>query len=199
MEDYGVTETEKEKLHETERGKRDHEKEEGDEERPSGIINHIISNLVSGGREGGGGGDKEIDGAERGGKEKEEKEGGLITHLISNLVSPPLNEKKVESFEVKDESSNGDGSDSKSEEGAGGGRIINNLISNLLHRSEAKEGKEDKNNQNEKLKDVKTEEEGGGKGGIIDNLISQLPTSLADGVAPPTDEASILLHSIVHD
>ncbi|CAL5351553.1 unnamed protein product [Camellia sinensis] len=198
MEDYGVTETEKEKLHETERGKRDHEKEEGDEERPSGIINHIISNLVSGGREGGGGGDKEIDGAERG-KEKEEKEGGLITHLISNLVSPPLNEKKVESFEVKDESSNGDGSDSKSEEGVGGGGIINNLISNLLHRSEAKEGKEDKNNQNEELKDVKTEEEGGGKGGIIDNLISQLPTSLADGVAPPTDEASILLHSIVHD
>ncbi|KAJ6750389.1 hypothetical protein OIU85_000968 [Salix viminalis] len=49
----------------------------------------------------------------------------------------------------------------------------------------------------EESEKVRAEEDGGG--GIIDRIISHFPTSLPDAAAPSTDEASILIHSIIHD
>ncbi|CAI0424150.1 unnamed protein product [Linum tenue] len=38
-----------------------------------------------------------------------------------------------------------------------------------------------------------------GSSGIIDSIVSHLPKSLPEDVAPTNDEASILIHAIVHD
>uniref|UniRef100_A0A7N0TXR8 Uncharacterized protein n=1 Tax=Kalanchoe fedtschenkoi TaxID=63787 RepID=A0A7N0TXR8_KALFE len=48
---------------------------------------------------------------------------------------------------------------------------------------------------------VDEEDAGGGSGGgsIVDNIVSHLPLTLSDDALPATDEASILIHSIVHE
>ncbi|KAK9290212.1 hypothetical protein L1049_008378 [Liquidambar formosana] len=154
----------------------------GAEERGSGIISSFISNLVSGGGAHEDKVDKDHNGEDRGkaseGKD-EEKGGGLIDQLISNLVSPlspkpgDVTERKVEVF---------DGENRGRSEVEGGEK----------EDSGGEKAKGDKANEQ-----AKTEDEGGG--GIIDNIISHLPTSLPDAAAPSTEEASILIHSIVHD
>ncbi|KAI5325968.1 hypothetical protein L3X38_035042 [Prunus dulcis] len=156
----------------------------------------------------------------------EEKGGGLITHLMS-IVSPKSTPKagevakrKVE-FEVEDDIGNGGFSDkSKPEQDVAsgsennGGGFISNLISNFFNQGDGGgRGENDEVDKAEKvMKDVgnkrmkMVEEEkgeveggGGGGGGIIDNFVSRLPTSLPDDAAPSTDEASILITSIVRD
>lgn len=134
------------------------------------------------------GGDEEVEenvGEERKGNE----EGGVINNLISNLMSPigagvqAKVKERDDLFEVKDEEKNG-GDNTES------GGIINNLISNIFHPVENQE-----NNKIE-VQGQLTEEE---SGSVLDNIISHLPTPLADDAVPATDEASILIHSIVHD
>ncbi|GFS38569.1 hypothetical protein Acr_00g0058340 [Actinidia rufa] len=161
-----------------------------EEGRPSGIINQIFSNLVSGGREeenqGSGDNNNDSDGEVRGGEEEEKEGGGLISHFISNYLISPLspkgsNEKKVEDFESKDERTSG-----------GGGEIVNGVTTEEEAAAVGGGG--------EIVHGVKTEEEGSGGGeGVIDKLVSHLTTNLADDVDPATDVASILIHSIVHD
>ncbi|KAG2690964.1 hypothetical protein I3843_09G210400 [Carya illinoinensis] len=150
----------------------------GGEERPSGFINHLLSNLVSGGEGQEEKAGEKVDEEKRGivseeGVDHEDKGGGFISHLISNLVSSHSpkagkdREQKVEAFE-------GDNGGSKAEEDAGS----------------------DSNGVG--LRKGKSKEKSGG-GGIIENLVSHLPAPLQDDVAPPPDEASILIHSIIHD
>ncbi|KAJ7961179.1 Mitogen-activated protein kinase kinase kinase [Quillaja saponaria] len=177
----------------------DHEEQQGDRggERPTGFFNKILSNIVSKG-EGEGDGKEE---ASEGVKDEGKVGGGLINNLISNEVHHPLSPKAGEVTE------NGV---SKSEEvvgsGVNGGGIINNLICNLFHQSEYEgeenqkrnEGKEVTNGVVENEQGKKEEGESGG-GGIIDHIVSHLPTSFPDDAVPTTDEATILIHSIIHD
>ncbi|KAK6152540.1 hypothetical protein DH2020_015175 [Rehmannia glutinosa] len=110
-------------------------------------------------------------------KQEEEKEGGIISHLISNLVSP-LSLKVMKEDNVS----------TLGEEKKGGG-VFDNLISGILHQSG---GEKDEGNE-------KVETEANESKGLIDNIVSHLPTPLADDAVPATEEASILIHSIVHD
>ncbi|GAV73600.1 hypothetical protein CFOL_v3_17084, partial [Cephalotus follicularis] len=54
-------------------------------------------------------------------------------------------------------------------------------------------------NEQEKSKNEECGGGRGGGGGIIDNIVSHFPISLPGDAAPLPDEASILIHSIVHD
>ncbi|XP_055811716.1 uncharacterized protein LOC129881569 [Solanum dulcamara] len=128
--------------------------------------------------------------------DKGKEEGGLINNLISNLMSPRVGEAKNKErndlFEVKDEENI---EEKSGNDNTGDGGIINNLISNIFHPVENQEN----NNSGvggQKSEMRKTEEE---SGSVLDNIISNLPTPLADDAVPATDEASILIHSIVHD
>nr|XP_023875775.1 uncharacterized protein LOC111988215 isoform X1 [Quercus suber] len=173
--------------------KKDHEAK-GGEERQAGFIINLLSNLVSGGEAEE---EKEHDEDRRGsfGEDKsEDKRVGLISRYISNLVSPRSQKagkftgQRVEDFEVEN------GGCFKVEEDVGGGR----------NGGQLKQGK------------IEDEDGGGGgfgRGGIIDNLVSHLPASLTgkmstqekesngfdDNAAPTADEASMLIHSIIHD
>ncbi|KAL5720938.1 hypothetical protein ACHQM5_013560 [Ranunculus cassubicifolius] len=139
-------------------------------------------------------------------KDDFEPSGGLLGNFISNLVSP-----KAKDNEEKVNGGDGDGKRKREDEvigngdveiengSAGNGSVFNNLISNIFHKNEGENGGE--NGVGEENKKVKVDEgEGKGEGGgIINNIVSKLPTSLPEAAAPPTDEASILIHSIIHD
>lgn len=154
------------------------------EEKPNGFLNHLICNLIAGE-----GANKKRKIEENDNKQREaeaeEKRGGLLDHIIHNLVSPTAGgatQKKTEVFE----SSNGgkrtgheEGSVSEEEVGVSGGGLIKNAISNFFHRSD--EAEEEANsiqkveeNIVEENEEVKTQR----GGGIIDNIVSHLPTSL---------------------
>ncbi|KAI9152974.1 hypothetical protein LWI28_003845 [Acer negundo] len=156
-----------------------------------------------------------------GGGGEERRSGGLLDNLIHNLVSP-LSPKTVqkrvdEEEKVFERSENESSKRTKTEKdhvvGDGTGGLIKNVISNLFHSNEAQNEKKNNNEEEEEEEvvkvveengKVKTEEEegggGGGGGGFIDNIVSHLPASLLDDrAAPTTDEASILIHSIIHD
>ncbi|KAJ0089000.1 hypothetical protein Patl1_31418 [Pistacia atlantica] len=189
----------------------------GGEQKPSGFINNLISNLVTADEPDNKRGQKKDDDEQRETMAEgkgEEKGGGLLDHLISNLVSPLSpkagdisQEKGTQPFKI-----NGNEDQSGSEEhvasSPSNGGLIKNVISNFFHHpTEADEAKDqnEKNNEEEILKIAeenhhkkqKTEESGGVS--IIDNIVSHLPTSLREDVAPTADEASILIHSIIHD
>ncbi|KAL5809037.1 hypothetical protein ACOSQ3_029728 [Xanthoceras sorbifolium] len=147
------------------------------------------------------------------GEDSEKGRGGLLDNLIHNLVSP-LSSKAAGDVEVFEASENERSKRTKTEKdhvdggggGSGNGGLIKNVISNLFHPNETQAAADkEKKNEEEVVKNgkVKTEEEdsgGGGGGGIIDNIVSHLPASLLDDEAVPTsDEASILIHSIIHD
>ncbi|KAJ6316017.1 hypothetical protein OIU78_019320 [Salix suchowensis] len=137
---------------------------------------------------------------------EERPSGSLLNHIFSNLVS---------NGEADHEGKGG-----KEEDEEKGGGLLDNIISNLVSRSSKKEGEkeqhevfqardgggttEDQAQKKQKVavvdeesEKVRAEEDGGG--GIIDRIISHFPTSLPDAAAPSTDEASILIHSIIHD
>ncbi|KAK6231172.1 hypothetical protein QUC31_011526 [Theobroma cacao] len=178
-------------------------KQEGGD-RAGGFINHLISNLVTGGDA-----DEEKQ-DEQADKETipEDKGGGILDHMISNLVTPSspqagnITQGKVEAFDVRSENESG----FRSEEevgggGRGGGGLINNIVSNLFHHSEGEVRESPDENKKEEMVKVgeetkaeKTEGGGGGGGGIIENIVSHLPISLPDDAAPTSDEATILIH-----
>ncbi|XP_041023835.1 uncharacterized protein LOC121264631 [Juglans microcarpa x Juglans regia] len=148
----------------------------GGEERTSGFINHLLSNLVSGGE-----GQEEKTGEKddeekRGivseeGVDHDDKGGGFISHLISNLVSSHSPKAGKDSKQKVEE---GDNRGSKAEEDAGS------------------------DSKGVRVQKGKSKEESGG-GGIIEKIVSHLPAPLQDDAATPPDEASILIHSIIHD
>ncbi|XWS59998.1 hypothetical protein CRYUN_Cryun08bG0170300 [Craigia yunnanensis] len=179
------------------------------EERASGFINHLISNLVT---------ERDADEDKQAAKEtipkggkNEENGGGLLDHIISNLVTPlspktgNTTQGKVEAFDVRSENESGFRSEEEVGGGSGsGGGLINNILSNLFNHSEGEVRESTKENKKEEMVKVGEEnkaektEEGGGGGGIIDNIVSHLPTSLPDDAAPTSEEATILIH-IVQD
>ncbi|CAN4080690.1 unnamed protein product [Withania somnifera] len=128
--------------------------------------------------------------------EKGKEEGGLINNLISNLLSPRAgeagNKERNDLFDVKDEDNTED-IEGKSCDDSGGGGIINNLISNIFHPTE---NSVESSREGQKGEIKKNEEE---SASVLDNIVSHLPIPLADDAVPATDEASILIHSIVHD
>ncbi|KAG6697730.1 hypothetical protein I3842_09G216200 [Carya illinoinensis] len=126
---------------------------EVDDQRPSGFINHLLSNLVSGGEGQEEKAGEKVDEEKRGivseeGVDHEDKGGGFISHLISNLVSSHSpkagkdREQKVEAFE----GDNGALKQRKmqSKEKSGGGGIIENLVSHLPAPLQEKEEEERK-------------------------------------------------------
>ncbi|PWA61174.1 hypothetical protein CTI12_AA358470 [Artemisia annua] len=111
--------------------------------------------------------------------------GGLFNQLITNLVSPRASEPHEHVFEPE--------SDKKGVENGGG--VINNLISGIFS-----------SNDNDEVVDKdggEVVEDGGAE--VVDNIVAKLPRTLSEdtvpapATAPPADEASILLHSIIHD
>ncbi|XP_076894059.1 uncharacterized protein LOC143546239 [Bidens hawaiensis] len=89
--------------------------------------------------------------------------------------------------------------------------LFNQLITNLVnspkpsdHKPEAESEKIDKekctSNGNDNGKDDSAEvvEDEKDKN-IIDSIVARLPRTLSEDRAPATDEASILIHSIIHD
>ncbi|KAL8120350.1 uncharacterized protein LOC141661552 [Apium graveolens] len=70
-------------------------------------------------------------------------------------------------------------------------QMISNMVSSPHEKQAGKAG-------DEFLEDGKTQPEKDGNG-VIDNILSNLPTPLPDDAAPASDEASILIHSIIHD
>ncbi|KAJ4823514.1 hypothetical protein Tsubulata_017891 [Turnera subulata] len=147
-----------------------------DQSRSSGLISHILSNLVS--PKGQAEEVEEKEGIHPVEEKREEKGGGLLGHLISNLASPrspraggAINgEQKVDVFSSPRSGKTNDG--------------------------DAEKGKE-KEEESVNVGEEKGKEEGGG--GIIGTIVSNFPTSLPDDAVPTTDEASILIHAIVHD
>ncbi|XP_024975906.1 uncharacterized protein LOC112513777 [Cynara cardunculus var. scolymus] len=124
--------------------------------------------------------------------------GGLFNQLITNLVNSPKSNQQLETdhvFQAGSEKNSGGGA-------AAGGGVINDFISNIFNSSGGGGGEEVVENGGEVVEkgdgggDV-VEKGGGGK--IIDNVVSQLPRTLSEDAVPATDEASILLHSIIHD
>lgn len=128
--------------------------------------------------------------------------GGLFNQLITNLVNSPKSNQQVEPdvFEAGSEKKNG---------GEGGG-VINNLISNIFSSNgggeEAVEkdggggGEVVKKDGGGEVVEKDGENDGDdGGGNTIGNIVSQLPRTLSEDAVPATDEASILLHSIIHD
>ncbi|CAA3025273.1 Hypothetical predicted protein [Olea europaea subsp. europaea] len=120
-------------------------------------------------------------------KEEEEEEGGVVNNFISKLISPgssPRLRGHMDSKEKGDDLGFKDESGEDLGGGAGGRGFVKNVVSSIFHQS--KGGGEEKERVEEKL-------------GVIDSLVSHSPTPLADDAVPATDEASILIHSIVHD
>ncbi|XP_038992553.1 uncharacterized protein LOC120116051 [Hibiscus syriacus] len=172
----------------------------------SGFINHLLSNFVNGdGENRTEQAEKETISAGAEGKH-DKKSGGLFDHIISNLVSPlsPRSgnistQVKAEAFDDTTASENEPGLRSEEEGGGGGGGFINNLMYNLFHPSEGEVG--EGSNKKQKVEECGEDESKAEKtegGGIIDNIVSRLPTSLPESAAPSSDEATILIH-IVQD
>ncbi|CAN1134304.1 hypothetical protein LINPERPRIM_LOCUS16178 [Linum perenne] len=95
-----------------------------------------------------------------------------------------------------------DAVDGKDDEKKGG--ILNNLLANLVAPLSPR-ASADTTTGDEAAplptrggeEEVAAEKEG--SGGIIENIVSHLPKSLPEDVDPSNDEASILIHAIVHD
>ncbi|KAL5550753.1 hypothetical protein UlMin_000929 [Ulmus minor] len=169
--------------------KKDQESKEG-EESSTGFVKKFLPKLVFG---------KESEEQEEGQEDDrtqksivnddkvEEKRGGVITNLLSNLVSPRAGEVTKQRFETPD-------GDSKEEDLGNRGGIVRKIVSNLFDHSRGEE--REKREVEEGRKKPKIEEEQGRRGGIIDNLVSHLKS---DDAIPTSDEATILINSIVRD
>ncbi|XP_059461489.1 uncharacterized protein LOC132190497 isoform X1 [Corylus avellana] len=141
----------------------------------------------------------------RGDDDQDRPSTGFINHLLCNLVSGGgrgggREEEEEKEDDEKKRSINVSEVEDEDKAKGGGGGLISHLISNLVSPISPKVGKVEAFDGNGGLlKQGKTEDEGGGGGGVIENLVSRLPSPLQDDVAPTTDEASILIHSIIHD
>ncbi|RZC90662.1 hypothetical protein C5167_028494 [Papaver somniferum] len=208
---------------------RKQEEEEEGSKRSGGIVNHLISNLVTPssprlprGLSNGFSATTEADY-----KEDEENKssvdvemgGGIINNFISNIFHSSSAEG--DHGEVKENHNNTEGvTDVEEREvqehievevnGGSGGGIINNLITNLFHQNES-DGSQEAGVEMEKKSEAEEEvhdnasSEGNGEhvkmeeeksnGGIISNLVS----NLEENYDPGNDEASIMIHSIIHD
>ncbi|KAL9242581.1 hypothetical protein vseg_016567 [Gypsophila vaccaria] len=142
---------------------------------------------------------------------------GLLDNLLAKLSSPKPTSNPVDLGDFEDFGGGVDvqshvdpGAEGEGGVGAGGGGgVISNMISSFFHRGGEGEnvnghhdgGEEEvKGSKNEGVDEVK--KDGVGKvnsegksvngGSIISNLVP-------DDVVPASDEASILIHSVVHD
>ncbi|MCL7052291.1 hypothetical protein MKW94_016631 [Papaver nudicaule] len=207
--------------------KQEEEEEEQGSKRSGGIINHLISNLVtpSSPRSPRGSlssvfsatteADKKEDEVKKsGGDQDVEMGGGIINNFISNIFQ---SNTEGGHGEVKEYHNNTEGvadvEGRKDQDhvqvevnGGSGGGIINNLITNLFHQNEGEVSHEDgvhKESEEHGHKapscegngeHVKIEEEKS-NAGIISNLVS----NIEENYDPANDEASIMIHSIIHD
>ncbi|CAI9113478.1 OLC1v1014088C1 [Oldenlandia corymbosa var. corymbosa] len=182
-----------------------------------GKLGNLISSFFhhdDGGADGGGvrplpeeeGGDKFVSGskeAEQGTKENGHH--GKIGDLISNFFQRD-DGKEDGGGKLPGEETNkavSEGEEARTEENGHHGKL-SDLISNFFHHDDDQGGKQPVEELNQVSDETQTESggrrgDGGGGGGLVDSLIASLPSSLTEDAAPATDEASILIHSIVHD
>ncbi|KAI4356046.1 hypothetical protein L6164_000099 [Bauhinia variegata] len=134
------------------------------------------------------------------GRSEENKEGeecsenGVVNNLISSLMAPmSFITEQVTEHENGDEASSSERG-AETENGGNEG-LISNIISNIFHQTD------EENRVVEKNEKMETEQEssGNGGGGIIRNLVSHLPPSDQDGAVLTSDEATILINSLVCD
>ncbi|KAM7264497.1 hypothetical protein ACFE04_002180 [Oxalis oulophora] len=146
---------------------------------------------------------------------------GYLGNLIHNLLSPSPRAasggdhddvdrkiKRQKSCEFEGDFNGGGGG------GDGGeGGVVGNMLSNLFHKNgggDEEINKVDDDDEKREIVDeveveeaevvvVNVNEDSVSGGGIISNIISNLSYSLPDDAAPSSDEASILIHSIIHD
>ncbi|KAL2901908.1 Antifungal protein [Bienertia sinuspersici] len=140
--------------------------------------------------------------------------GGLLDNLISKLASPrppkpPPTTSNDDHFSDADnhfqEPSVPDSVDANG--GGGGGGVINNIISSMFHKSsESSEGEDLNSNSNGKEVRDKAEEgdminkldqDTQNQNGSIHGGSSFIANLVPEG--PGADEASMLIHSVVHD
>lgn len=98
---------------------------------------------------------------------EEEEEGGVVNNFISKLISPRSSPRLRGDMDSKEKGDDLGFKDESGEDlggGAGGRGFVKNVVSSIFHQS--KGGGEEK---------VKVEE----KLGVIDSLVSHLPTPLA--------------------
>ncbi|OIT31368.1 PREDICTED: uncharacterized protein LOC109208771 isoform X1 [Nicotiana attenuata] len=172
-------------------------KEEG------GVIHNFISNIMSPRS-----GDEEVEEqiqenvGEISEERKDSTEGGVINNFISNLMSPRAGDASnngKNNFLDEDNNKEDIASEQSGNSVSGSGGIINNFISNIFHPTEninAVEINEENSSGEGQKGGVVQENE---TASVLDNIVSHLPTPLADDAVPATDEASMLIHSIVHD
>ncbi|GAA0172999.1 hypothetical protein LIER_41439 [Lithospermum erythrorhizon] len=172
----------------------------GESEKGSGVISNFISAFVSTR-----GKDEQEENVQVNKSDainevdKEEKEGGLLNHLIS-IVTPNQHGNYTGSDDGENalNSEVGSGKNENQEkivedEDGGGGGVIRNFISNIMHHNNGENNKSGEDGQ--------LIEDGGG-GGKVESGDSHLPTKNDAGdrlTEPGIEEASILIHSIVHD
>ncbi|XP_074321724.1 uncharacterized protein LOC141658837 [Silene latifolia] len=144
--------------------------------------------------------------------------GGLLDNLLAKLSSPraapshpiddghDLEAADAAHLYVSNNGSSEDGvKDDGGTAGAGGG-VINNIISSIFHRGggggeNGKQGDDQGQIEENKVEGGETgdkdlSKENGGRNINGASIISNL---VPDDVAPASDEASILIHSVVHD
>ncbi|XP_057801139.1 uncharacterized protein LOC131016461 [Salvia miltiorrhiza] len=128
--------------------------------------------------------------------EKMEKGMTEITDLVFSQQNKEREEKEEKSVDAKEsaEEENHSGDDSTSPEAKNGG-VFGNFISGILHPSGGGDEREGSAAVDEREGSAASD----GGGGLIDNIASHLPAPLSDDAAPATEEASILIHSIIHD
>ncbi|GAB4834010.1 hypothetical protein Ancab_032262 [Ancistrocladus abbreviatus] len=139
-------------------------------------------------------------------EEREEaKRGGLLDLLVSPKCSKPIDVEVFQVDETTHDDDSGSGATAGGGEGCGtGGGVINKLMCNMLfHQNvgEAVSGEGRREGVGEEVEQVtgRVEEEEGGASSFVDNIISHFLPSIPENVAPEADEASILIHSVVHD
>ncbi|VFQ90994.1 unnamed protein product [Cuscuta campestris] len=135
---------------------------------------------------------------------------GVIKTFISALISTVKDDEDEEEEKGQGDWENdaeGTGGGALGEEtggsggGGGGGIVDNNLISNFSNQSEASSGdKGEDAKQSISGENEQTNADHGGSGSsVLATIVSHLPKPMSDGVTPTTEEASILIHSVVHD
>ncbi|XP_042066896.1 uncharacterized protein LOC121810063 [Salvia splendens] len=112
--------------------------------------------------------------------EKMEKGTTDITDIVFSQQNKEREEESIvgnpkEEEEEEEKKNCGDDSDQN-------GGVLSGLIAGIFHPSQESD-----------------EAEAESSASLMDNIVSHLPAPLSDDAAPATEEASILIHAIVHD
>ncbi|XP_071691041.1 uncharacterized protein [Rutidosis leptorrhynchoides] len=118
---------------------------------------------------------------------------GFFNQIMTNLVDSPKSNLQTDDGSKKNDIV-GEGED---------GGNINNFISNIFSKNNngTEVAVEEKDSVADAVPAPVVDDDGQNQNddGVIDNIVAQLPRTLSEDAAPAADEASILMHSIIHD